>query len=61
MHHKSPVLEERQMVEVRGAGSMPQTLMHLTSGDQVSALRPASSLPCLGMQRACRIIVCNLK
>lgn len=55
------VLEERRVVEVRGAGSMPQTLMHLTSRDQVSALHPAPSLLCLGTQRACRIIVCNLK
>lgn len=55
------MLEERQVVEVRGAGSMVQTLMHLTSREQGSALHPAPSLPCLGTQRACRIIVCNPK
>lgn len=61
VHLRSPVLEEKRVVEARGAGSMLQTLIHLTSGDQVPALHPAPSLPCLGMQRACRIIVCNLK
>lgn len=57
----SPALEERRVLEARGAGSVPQALMHLTSGDQVSALRPAPSLLCLGTQRARRIIVCNPK
>lgn len=33
MHLRSPVLEERWMVEVRGAGSMPQTLMHVITRD----------------------------
>lgn len=61
VHLRSPVLEERRVVEARGAGSMPQALMHLTSRDQVSALRPAPSLLCLGTQRARRIIVCNPK
>lgn len=37
------MLEERRVVEVKGAGSMLQTLMCLASRDQVSALRPAPS------------------
>ena len=61
VHLPSLEPEQWQVVEARGAGSMPQALMHLTPGDNVSALRPAPSLPCLGTQRACRIIVCNPK
>lgn len=61
VHFPSSEPEERQVVEARGAGCVPQALMHLTPGDKVSALLPAPSLPCLGTQRACRIIVCNPK
>lgn len=53
VHHPTPVLEEGRAVEVRGVGSMLQALIDLTSGDQVSALRPASSILAVPASAVC--------